>query len=146
MYGFYLFLKTSNSCEALPYRKVVEFRPELASRTDWWPKRCPIIANILFILCISGIVPTYGTAHMSTKYDSCCIGNQCSSPLIEYLIQYKTTNVQNIFRFEFTWDIKNMMLYVTSIHSILFQIANMNLLRKSIFEFPAADLWDVYVF
>ena len=44
--GFYVFLKTPNRRETHSIYKIVGFRPELSSRPDWWPKRCPLFANI----------------------------------------------------------------------------------------------------
>ena len=48
----------------IPCRTQFDFRPELSSRPDWWPRRCPIIVEILCMFGTSGTVPTYGIAYI----------------------------------------------------------------------------------
>ena len=55
------FENTEQTGNTAPCRKVVEIRLDLSSRSDWWPKRCPIIVSMM---CIFGIlVVMHRTAH-----------------------------------------------------------------------------------
>ena len=78
-----IFANTKQTRNAIPCRKMVGFRPELSPRPDWWPKRCPTIVHILFMIGISRTVPSYCTAYVSTvRY---CVRIHLSTTIYIYI-------------------------------------------------------------